>query len=93
MMKKEPNDSRVKDRVCQDDTATLLYSSGTTGASKGIVSSHRNLIAMVQTILGRFKLERQRVGEDRTRSSVRSPCFISTAWQRSRRDYWHLDRQ
>ncbi|XP_010242836.1 PREDICTED: 4-coumarate--CoA ligase-like 5 [Nelumbo nucifera] len=57
MMKKEPNDSRVKDRVCQDDTATLLYSSGTTGASKGVVSSHRNLIAMVQTILGRFKLE------------------------------------
>nr|DAD22373.1 TPA_asm: hypothetical protein HUJ06_023836 [Nelumbo nucifera] len=57
MMKKEPNDSRVKDRVCQDDTATLLYSSGTTGASKGMVLSHRNLIAMIQKILGHFKLE------------------------------------
>ncbi|KAF5740925.1 4-coumarate--CoA ligase-like 5-like [Tripterygium wilfordii] len=57
MMKKEPSGSRVKDRVNQDDTATLLYSSGTTGASKGVVSSHRNLIAMVQTVLSRFNLE------------------------------------
>ncbi|KAL5845421.1 hypothetical protein ACOSQ4_011379 [Xanthoceras sorbifolium] len=58
MMRKQPlNGSRVRDRVNQDDTATLLYSSGTTGASKGVVSSHRNLIAMVQTILGRLRLE------------------------------------
>ncbi|MFZ8398882.1 AMP-binding protein, partial [Staphylococcus aureus] len=53
MMETEPSQSRVKDRVTQDDTATLLYSSGTTGASKGVVSSHRNLIGMVQTIVGR----------------------------------------
>ncbi|KAJ0026144.1 hypothetical protein Pint_09272 [Pistacia integerrima] len=57
MMNKEPNGSRVRDRVNQDDTATLLYSSGTTGASKGVVSSHRNLIAMIQTIVERFNLE------------------------------------
>ncbi|XVE94446.1 hypothetical protein REPUB_Repub02eG0009200 [Reevesia pubescens] len=57
MMKTEPSGSRVRDRVNQDDTATLLYSSGTTGASKGVVSSHRNLIAMVQTVLGRFSFE------------------------------------
>ncbi|KAF5955943.1 hypothetical protein HYC85_008799 [Camellia sinensis] len=57
MMKKQPSESRVKERVTQDDTATLLYSSGTTGASKGVVSSHRNLIGMVQTILSRFNLE------------------------------------
>ncbi|XP_020582501.1 4-coumarate--CoA ligase-like 4 isoform X2 [Phalaenopsis equestris] len=43
--------------VNQDDPATLLYSSGTTGASKGVVSTHRNLISMVQIILNRFKLE------------------------------------
>nr|GMC86582.1 probable protein disulfide-isomerase A6 [Ipomoea batatas] len=30
-----------------DDMLTLLYSSGTTGVSNGVVSSHRNLIAMV----------------------------------------------
>ncbi|KAJ7966941.1 4-coumarate-CoA ligase [Quillaja saponaria] len=57
MTRKEPNGSRVRERVDQGDTATLLYSSGTTGASKGVVSSHRNLIAMVQTILGRFHLD------------------------------------
>nr|WCF44271.1 4-coumarate--CoA ligase 5-like protein [Vaccinium corymbosum] len=54
MMNKKPSESRIKERVTQNDTATLLYSSGTTGASKGVVSSHKNLIAMVQTVLGRF---------------------------------------
>ncbi|KAL9445756.1 hypothetical protein AB3S75_013609 [Citrus x aurantiifolia] len=57
MMRKEPSGTLVRDRINQEDVATLLYSSGTTGASKGVVSSHRNLIAMVQTVLGRFKLE------------------------------------
>ncbi|XP_057820939.2 probable CoA ligase CCL5 [Cryptomeria japonica] len=33
-------------RIKQDDTATLLYSSGTTGLSKGVISTHRNLISM-----------------------------------------------
>ena len=57
MMRKEPSGKRVVERVNQDDTATLLYSSGTTGASKGVVSSHRNLIAMVETIFSRFQHE------------------------------------
>ncbi|KAI3816293.1 hypothetical protein L1987_15986 [Smallanthus sonchifolius] len=57
MMTTEPNRNRIKERVTQDDTATLLYSSGTTGASKGVISSDRNLIAMVQTVIGRFQLE------------------------------------
>ncbi|KAI3464728.1 hypothetical protein Pfo_021391 [Paulownia fortunei] len=60
MMRREPSQSRVKERVHQDDTATLLYSSGTTGASKGVVSSHRNLIAMVQTVVNRFKLDEEK---------------------------------
>ncbi|CAA2954642.1 4-coumarate-- ligase-like 5 [Olea europaea subsp. europaea] len=59
MMKREPLQSRVKERVSQDDIASLLYSSGTTGVSKGVVSSHRNLIAMVQTIVNRFKLDEE----------------------------------
>ncbi|GAB4832992.1 4-coumarate--CoA ligase-like 5 [Ancistrocladus abbreviatus] len=57
LMKTPPSQARVKDRVTQNDTATLLYSSGTTGASKGVVSSHRNLIAMVQVIINRFGLD------------------------------------
>ncbi|KAK7382909.1 hypothetical protein VNO78_28573 [Psophocarpus tetragonolobus] len=57
MAKKEPAALRLRDRVHQDDTATLLYSSGTTGPSKGVLSSHRNLIAMVQIVLGRFHFE------------------------------------
>ncbi|KAJ8539592.1 hypothetical protein K7X08_013844 [Anisodus acutangulus] len=59
MIQKKTCESRLKERVIQSDTATLLYSSGTTGASKGVVSSHRNLIAMVQTIVGRFKLDEE----------------------------------
>ncbi|KAF5455991.1 hypothetical protein F2P56_025510 [Juglans regia] len=56
MLKKQPRgDVRVRDRVNQDDMATLLYSSGTTGASKGVVTSHRSLIAMVQIRLVRSK--------------------------------------
>ncbi|CAH2036720.1 unnamed protein product [Thlaspi arvense] len=47
MVKKEPSGWRVRDRVNQDDTAMLLYSSGTTGRSKGVNSSHGNLIAHV----------------------------------------------
>lgn len=57
MMRAEPSRGRVRERVRQDDTASLLYSSGTTGMSKGVASSHRNLIAMVQTVMGRFRLE------------------------------------
>lgn len=52
-----PDPARRRDRVMQDDQATLLYSSGTTGPSKGVVATHRNLISMVQIVMNRFRLE------------------------------------
>ncbi|CAN6302420.1 unnamed protein product [Urochloa humidicola] len=58
----DPDARRRRERVTQDDPATLLYSSGTTGPSKGVVATHRSLISMVQIIMKRFQLE----GSDRT---------------------------
>ncbi|XP_038977105.1 4-coumarate--CoA ligase-like 4 [Phoenix dactylifera] len=52
----EPDLRRRRELVSQDDTATLLYSSGTTGTSKGVVPTHRNLISMVQMVLNRLYL-------------------------------------
>ncbi|KAL3840145.1 hypothetical protein ACJIZ3_024736 [Penstemon smallii] len=61
ILKREPNQKiRVRERVNQNDTATLLYSSGTTGASKGVILSHGNLIAMVQTVINRFKFDEEK---------------------------------
>ncbi|KAK4795974.1 hypothetical protein SAY86_028300 [Trapa natans] len=69
LMNAEAGEKLVRDRISQNDTATLLYSSGTTGASKGVASSHRNLIAMVQTVINRFNL-------DDTNSSHRFICTV-----------------
>ncbi|XP_020093631.1 4-coumarate--CoA ligase-like 4 [Ananas comosus] len=53
----DPIPHPMREPVRQDDPATLLYSSGTTGASKGVVATHRNLISMVQIIVNRFNLD------------------------------------
>ncbi|KAL6649151.1 hypothetical protein ACP70R_013375 [Stipagrostis hirtigluma subsp. patula] len=63
-----PDPARRRDRVSQDDPATLLYSSGTTGPSKGVVATHRSLISMVQIIMTRFRLE----------ASDRTEAFLCT---------------
>lgn len=55
MITREPKSCRLKDRVNENDAAMMLYSSGTTGASKGVVSSHKNIIALIQISASRYK--------------------------------------
>ncbi|XP_074373010.1 putative CoA ligase CCL5 [Apium graveolens] len=62
MMKTEPIQHRIYERVTQNDTASLLYSSGTTGTSKGVVSSHGNFIAAIQTMTSLLKLAEGELG-------------------------------
>lgn len=40
-----------------DDLAALPYSSGTTGVAKGVMLTHRNLIANIQQVLGPSQLQ------------------------------------
>ncbi|KAM0949767.1 putative AMP-dependent synthetase/ligase, AMP-binding, AMP-binding enzyme domain, ANL [Dioscorea sansibarensis] len=56
LLQTPPDPSVPRESISQDDPATLLYSSGTTGMSKGVISTHRSLISMVAIILSRFKL-------------------------------------
>ncbi|XVF11565.1 hypothetical protein REPUB_Repub08aG0038700 [Reevesia pubescens] len=44
------NDIIKRVKVNQSDTAAILYSSGTTGLVKGVMMTHRNLIAMMAAI-------------------------------------------
>ena len=37
-----------EDTICEDDAATILYTSGTTGRPRGAVSTHGNIIALTR---------------------------------------------
>ncbi|KAH9296756.1 hypothetical protein KI387_028438 [Taxus chinensis] len=53
--KSEPVRQRVA--IKQEDTATLLYSSGTTGKSKGVILTHRNYIAIIAANRARYEMQ------------------------------------
>ena len=38
--------------VAEDDVALIMFSSGTTGAPKGVLMSHRSVVANIQNVLG-----------------------------------------
>jgi len=40
-----------RDGIREDDLATLLYTSGTTGLPKGVMLSHRNIVSNVKSVL------------------------------------------
>ncbi|MFN0037243.1 MAG: AMP-dependent synthetase/ligase, partial [Saprospiraceae bacterium] len=40
-----------RDRIGEDELATLLYTSGTTGLPKGVMLTHRNIVSNVKSVL------------------------------------------
>jgi acyl-CoA synthetase (AMP-forming)/AMP-acid ligase II len=57
--------------VARDDLAAIIYTSGTTGDPKGVMLSHGNLTANVESIVGYLKLR----ASDRVMHVL--PCFYS----------------
>lgn len=43
----------IKESIIEDDLLTIIYTSGTTGLSKGVMLSHKNIIA---NVMGTYKL-------------------------------------
>ncbi len=43
----DPNVSLCAEPIGEDDPACILYTSGTTGRPKGVVNSHRNIVALI----------------------------------------------
>ncbi len=57
-----------------DDPATLLFTSGTTGFSKSVVHSHRNVVTAAETWIRCVDLDA------RDRTVVAAPLFHGTGW-------------
>ena len=54
MMVPRPNLRPLSAVVCQEDVATIVYTSGTTGEPKGVVLTHGNILTNVRAVVERF---------------------------------------
>lgn len=54
----EPMSDTVAKEVCvlTEDTATIVYTSGTTGEPKGVVLTHANILSNVQAMISRYQI-------------------------------------
>ncbi|KAH9618487.1 hypothetical protein KSS87_008900 [Heliosperma pusillum] len=59
----------------QDDSAVVLYSSGTTGRVKGVELTHRNLIALISVYFHKYQEEDEETRSTRPISLVPLPLF------------------
>ncbi|RAL53764.1 hypothetical protein DM860_004235 [Cuscuta australis] len=64
----DPN-TAPRPRIRQQDAAAILFSSGTTGSSKGVILTHANLIATVKLFV-RFEASQYEGGCRRSRENV-----------------------
>jgi long-chain acyl-CoA synthetase len=78
----EADEAPLGDGVAEDDLAALFYTSGTTGAAKGAMHTHRSLVTSALHFMATWPFDRQ------TRWLVASPMFhtggiigtLATVW-------------